>query len=44
MVQPSRAELLERIDELEAKNEELQEKLDAIADVLDKTDDDDGDD
>ena len=34
MAAPSRHELLERIDELETENEELQSQLDEIADIV----------
>ena len=34
MAAPSRHELIERIDELETENEELQSQLDEISDIV----------
>ena len=42
--QPSRADLQNRIDELEAENETLNDKLDSIQDIASEDDDDDDDD
>lgn len=42
--QPSRADLQNRIDELEAENETLNDKLDSIQDIASDDDDDDDDD
>lgn len=41
--QPSRADLQNRIDELEAENETLNDKLDSIQDIASDDDDDDDD-
>ena len=37
---PSRRELLDRIEELEAENEDLQSRLDEIGDICDEEEDD----
>ena len=42
--QKTREELLDRIDELEAENETLQDQVDAIADIIEPEDDDEGED
>ena len=44
--QKTREELLDRIDELEAENETLQDQVDSIADIIEpeEEDDDEGED
>jgi Ran GTPase-activating protein (RanGAP) involved in mRNA processing and transport len=44
MTQATKAQLQDRIDELESSNQELQDKLDAIADVVRDEDDSSADD
>ena len=44
MAVQSRRELLERIDELETENEELQDQLDQIADIVVPAEEDEGSD
>jgi hypothetical protein len=44
MTTPTRKELLERIDELETENEELQSQLDEIADIVAPPEEDEEDD
>jgi cell division protein FtsB len=40
--QKTREELLDRIDELEAENETLQDQVDSIAEIIESEDDDEG--
>ena len=40
--QKTREELLDRIDELEAENETLQDQIDSIQDIIEPEDDDEG--
>jgi hypothetical protein len=42
--QKTREELLDRIDELEAENETLQDQIDSIQDIIEPEDDDEGED
>jgi hypothetical protein len=42
--QKTREELLDRIDELEAENETLQDQVDSIADIIEPEEDDDPED
>jgi cell division protein FtsB len=42
--QKTREELLDRIDELEAENETLQDQIDSIQDIIEPEDDDKGED
>jgi len=42
--QKTREELLDRIDELEAENETLQDQVDSIQDIIEPEDDDEGED
>ena len=40
MAQPNRRELLDRIEELEAENEDLQSRFDEIGDIIGEREDD----
>ena len=44
MAAPTRQELLDRIEELETENEDLQSRLDEISDIIGNNDDEDEDD
>ena len=44
MAQPNRRELLDRIEELEAENEDLQSRFDEIGDIIGERDEDSGED